>query len=161
MVKKYSANNALSIAPKDIPTDNPLRVIGLSLGAEVKQAYESLAFHQACQSILGLVQTSNKFIDEQAPWSLYKQGKQQEVEVVLYSVLESVRLAAYLLSPIIPNISSDIYQQLGWGINFNHQRETSTLLPFSIHSTWGVLSNQQHFEIPQPIFKRIETQKNI
>ena len=76
------------------------------------------------------MQASNKFIDEQAPWSLYKQGKQQEVEAVLYAVLESVRLAAYLLSPIIPNISSDIYQQLGWGINFNDQRESAIASTF-------------------------------
>jgi methionyl-tRNA synthetase len=106
-----------------------------------------------------LVQAGNKFIDEQAPWSLYKQGKQQEVEAVLYSVLESVRLAAYLLSPIIPNISSDIYQQLGLGINFNHQESLATA-PFTTHSTWGVLSPDQKLGTPQPIFKRIELPKH-
>jgi methionyl-tRNA synthetase len=155
MVKKYCAENALSVNHQAIPAENPLKAIGLNLGEKVKLAYESLAFNQACETVLSLVQASNKYIDEQAPWTLYKQGQQQEVETVLYTVLESVRLAAYLLSPIIPNISSDIYQQLGLEINFNEQTAS-----FSTHSQWGLLSNQQKLGKPQPIFKRIEPLKN-
>jgi methionyl-tRNA synthetase len=160
MVKKYSTGKVPSIDPEAIPNENALKAIGLGLGEQVKQAYTALAFNEACHSVLSLVQASNKFIDEQAPWSLYKQGKQEEVEVVLYTVLESVRLAAYLLSPIIPNISSDIYQQLGWGINFNDQTETSIVAPFSTHAIWGLLSDKQQLGTPQPIFKRIDTLKN-
>ncbi|MBC1237700.1 methionine--tRNA ligase [Nostoc sp. 2RC] len=161
MVKKYCAeNNVPPISKEAISDENPLKTIGLRLGEQVKQAYEQLAFNQACESILLLVQTSNKFIDEQAPWSLYKQGQQQEVEKVLYAVLESVRLAAYLLSPIIPNISSDIYQQLGFGINFNDRIQSSLNAPFATHATWGLLSGNQQLGKAQPIFKRIEPTKN-
>jgi len=160
MVKKYCTGDGVPIANEAINDENPLKAIGLSLGQQVKQAYEALAFNQACEAILMLVRTSNKFIDEQAPWSLYKQGKQQEVETVLYAVLESVRLAAYLLSPIIPNISSAIYQQLGFGIDFNDQIKTSMLAGFASHATWGVLTSTQSLGKPQPVFKRIETSKN-
>ncbi|BCL36184.1 methionine--tRNA ligase [Nostoc sp. MS1] len=156
MVKKYCANYALSITHEDIPAENALKRLGVSLGDKVKQAYEVLAFNQACELVLSLVQASNKFIDEQAPWTLYKQGRQQEVETVLYTVLESVRLSAYLLSPVIPNISSNIYRQLGLGIDFNEQTD---IVPFEIHSQWGLLSNQQQLAQPQPIFKRIEPPK--
>ncbi|MEA5564184.1 methionine--tRNA ligase [Anabaena sp. UHCC 0399] len=155
MVKKYCPENALSVNNEAVPAENPLKAIGLHLGEKVKQAYESLAFNQACENVLSLVQASNKYIDDQAPWTLYKQGQQQEVETVLYTVLESVRLAAYLLSPVIPNISSDIYQQLGFGIDFNEQTAS-----FDTHSKWGLLSNQQNLGKPQPIFKRIELPKN-
>ncbi|GAA6618482.1 methionine--tRNA ligase [Scytonema sp. NUACC26] len=160
MVKKYCAGNLPPVANDNISSDRTLKSIGLHLGEQVRNAYEALAFNRACESVLLLVQASNKFIDEQAPWSLYKQGQQQAVEQVLYAVLESVRLAAYLLSPIIPNISSDIYQQLGFGINFNEQIKTSIAAPFSIHGTWGVLSAQQKLGEPKPIFKRIELPKN-
>ncbi|GAX39984.1 methionyl-tRNA synthetase [Tolypothrix sp. NIES-4075] len=160
MVKKYCGGNVPQITNEEITDENPLKAIGLNLGEKVKNAYEALAFNHACESILTLVRASNKFIDEQAPWLLYKQGQQQAVEQVLYAVLESVRLAAYLLSPIIPDISSDIYQQLGFGINFNQQIESSTAAPFTIHSTWGVLSNEQKLGTPKPIFQRIEPPKN-
>ncbi|QLE57530.1 methionine--tRNA ligase [Nostoc sp. TCL26-01] len=160
MVKKYCANYALSITNENITDDNPLKAIGVNLEQKVQKSYESLAFNQACEVVLSLVQASNKFIDDQAPWTLYKQGKQQEVEKVLYAVLESVRLAAYLLSPVIPNISSDIYRQLGWEIDFNQQPESAVTAPFATHSQWGLLSNKQQLGQPQPIFKRIEPAKN-
>jgi methionyl-tRNA synthetase len=57
---------------------------------------------------------------------------------------------------VIPNISSNIYQQLGFGIDFNEQTATA---PFEIHSQWGLLSHKQNLGEPQPIFKRIETPK--
>ncbi|MFQ4146963.1 methionine--tRNA ligase [Chlorogloeopsis sp. ULAP02] len=159
MVKKYCAGNLPLITSEDIPVDNPLKAISLHLGEQVKTAYEALAFNQACDAILKLVQASNKFIDEQAPWSLYKQGQQKATEIVLYGVLESVRLAAYLLSPVIPNISSDIYQQLGFEIDFNEQSQTAIVAPFEIHGMWGVLSGKQKLGDPRPVFKRIETLK--
>ena len=160
MVKKYCSGNVPPITNEDIPIDNPLKAIGLRLAEQVENAYKTLAFNQACEAILSLVRASNKFIDDQAPWSLYKQGQQEAVEQVLYAVLESVRQAAYLLSPLIPDISSDIYQQLGYRINFNEQIKTAIAAPFAIHGTWGVLTNQQHLGEPRPIFKRIEPPKN-
>jgi len=75
---------------------------------------------------------------------------------VLYSVLESVRLAAYLLSPIIPNLSSEIYKQLGFDINFNDKVQILTTTPFTTHATWGILSDKQKLGEPRPVFQRIE-----
>lgn len=114
MARKYCSARVPNVAGEDIPSDNPLKAMGLTLGEEVARAYESLAFSSGCEAILALVRACNKYIDDRAPWTLYKQGQQLEVEEVLYSVLESVRQAAYLLSPIIPNISTEIYRQLGF-----------------------------------------------
>ncbi|BAZ42071.1 methionyl-tRNA synthetase [Calothrix sp. NIES-4101] len=160
MVKKYCGGNIPSVANEDIPAENPLKAIGLGLGEQVKNAYEALAFNQACTLVLSLVQASNKFIDDQAPWTLYKKGEQAAVEKVLYAVLESVRLAAYLLSPVIPTISTAAYQQLGFEIDFNNQINTSVVAAFQTHSQWGLLNCEQNLGVPQPIFKRIELPKN-
>jgi len=103
---------------EDIPTDN---LEGDWFGTwRSRPASLRSAGIQACKKVLTLVRASNKFIDEQAP-GLYKQG--QQVEQVLYAVLESVRLVAYLLSPIIPNVSSDIYKQLGFPTDFNEKHK--------------------------------------
>ncbi|AKG21886.1 methionine--tRNA ligase [Calothrix sp. 336/3] len=160
MVKKYCGGNLPAITNEDIPNDNPLKAIALDLGETVKVAYERLAFNQACEAIMTLVQASNKYIDDQAPWTLYKKGHQASVEQVLYTVLESVRLAAYLLSPVIPKISSDIYQQLGFGVDFNLQAVAAANTPFCTHGKWGLLSNQQTLGEPRPIFKRLELPQN-
>ncbi|MEL6162496.1 MAG: methionine--tRNA ligase [Cyanobacteria bacterium J06628_3] len=156
MVKKYCGGTVPSITSQDIPDDNPLKVIGLQLGEQVKANYEALAFNQSCEAVMRLSQACNKYVDEKAPWTLYKQGQQQEVEQVLYVILESVRLAAYLLSPVIPNISSDIYQQLGFRIDFNNQIDIANSVPFAVHGKWGLLSSEQKLGKAKPIFQSIE-----
>ncbi|WP_044290697.1 methionine--tRNA ligase [Rivularia sp. PCC 7116] len=161
MVKKYCSGNVPSIASDSVSEDNALKAIGLKLGEQVKANYETLAFDRACEAVLRFSQACNKYVDEQAPWKLYKQGKQEEVEQVLYVILESIRLAAYLLSPVIPNISSDIYQQLGFGIDFNNQIETANSAPFAVHGKWGLLSGEQQLGKAKPIFQSIEVTNKL
>ncbi|HEY9780689.1 MAG TPA: methionine--tRNA ligase [Leptolyngbyaceae cyanobacterium] len=161
MVRKYCNYNVPNCTSENLPDDQPLKAIALSLGEQVRKNYQALAFSQACEAILNLVRASNKFIDAQAPWTLYKQGRQQEVETVLYAVLESVRLAAYLLSPIIPNISTEIYKQLGFAIDFNNKTDISIAAPFRIHATWGILSEKQQLGDPRPVFQRLELLETV
>jgi methionyl-tRNA synthetase len=156
MVQKYCDRQVPNCQSEDIPSDHPLKAIGLCLREQVEPAYEELAFNRASDAVLALVRASNKFIDEQAPWKLYKQGQQEAVEQVLYAVLESVRLSAYLLSPIIPNISSDIYKQLGFATDFNDKTQISVAAPFTTHATWGILSDKQKLGEFRPIFPKIE-----
>ena len=156
MAKKYCGTCVPDCTGKDIPDEHPLKAIGLNLGDRVSQSYASLAFSRACEEIFTLIRACNKFIDEQAPWSLHKQGQHQAVAQVLYAVLESVRLAAYLLSPIIPNISSAIYQQLGFLIDFNDKTLINVKTPFTIHTAWGTLAARQSLGEPQPVFVRLE-----
>ena len=101
------------------------------------------------------MQTSNKFLDEKAPWSLYKQGQQAETERVLYAVLESVRQAAYLLSPLVPGISNAIYAQLGFSVDFN-QKAIAETIDYKDHAAWGYLPPGQTLGEASPVFQRIE-----
>ncbi|BAZ08179.1 methionine--tRNA ligase [Calothrix sp. NIES-3974] len=156
MVKKYCGGKIPPVKSADIADSHPLKAIGANLAQEVESAYNALAFNRACEATMTLVRACNKYIDEQAPWTLYKQGNSAAVGEILYAVLESVRLAAYLLAPIIPNISNDVYTQLGFTVNFNDQN-TFTHIPFAIHSQWGLLSDAQILGEPKPIFKRIDT----
>jgi methionyl-tRNA synthetase len=131
-----------------------LKSIGISLVADVHRHYGQLAFSQACEPILAMVRAGNKYVDEQAPWSLYKQGQTEKAATVLYSVLETVRLAAYLLSPIVPNLSTRIYQQLGYDVDFNGSSDF--LASLQHHASWGVLTGSQPLGDPEPVFQRLE-----
>ena len=156
MAQKYCGGNVPDISGEEVAADNFLKAVGSELGSKVAQAYGDLAFSIACDAILTSVRMGNKYIDEQAPWALYKQGKQADVEQVLYSVLESVRLAAYLLSPIIPNVSTQIYQQLGYSADFGDTRLMDVSTTFPNHQTWGILSARQVLGEPHPVFQKLE-----
>ncbi|MBD1863469.1 MULTISPECIES: methionine--tRNA ligase [Trichocoleus] len=161
MVYKYCDGKVPAVVGAEVAADHPLKAIGVTLGDRTSQSYQALAFSEACEAILALVRMGNKFIDEQAPWSLYKRGEQQAVEQVLYSVLESVRLAAYLLSPIIPNVSGAIYQQLGFAVDFNDRSLIDVSLPFVTHATWGILPGNQSLGDAKPVFQRLEAPEAV
>ena len=63
---------------------------------------------------MNLLRRANKYIDENEPWKLAKdEYKQDELENVLYNLLESIRYAATLLQSFIPTTANEIFNQLG------------------------------------------------
>jgi methionyl-tRNA synthetase len=155
MAHKY-CGGVVPLSGADIPLDNPLRSTGEGLGDRVSRAYHNLAFSVACEEILMVVRMGNKYIDDQAPWKLFKQGEQAAVEQVLYTILESVRLAAYLLSPVIPTVSTAIYKQLGYLIDFDNASLIDVSSIFFKHETWGILPAKQSLSTPSPVFQKLE-----
>jgi methionyl-tRNA synthetase len=150
MVHRYCQGFVPAIAP--IGEEHPLKAYGIALAELVSRDYENLAFAEACRAINHLVKISNKYIDEQAPWQQHKLGNKQTVAMVLYSALESVRLAAYLLAPITPNLSSAVYRQLGWDTDFN----CAPYPEFTEHSRWGILQCGQKLPAAEPVFQKLE-----
>jgi methionyl-tRNA synthetase len=166
MAKKYCQGCVPDCNVEDIDADNPLKIIGQKLGSQVSLAYNNLAFRDACDAIITLAHSSNKYIDDLAPWALFKQAKHPELAQVLYAALESARLAAYLLSPIVPKISTDIYRQLGLDIDFDlicgseiSRSNTGTTISSTVgvdHLEWGVLTANHPLGEPRPIFVKLE-----
>jgi len=154
MAGKYCGGSVPPVATADLPSDDALATLGDGLGERAAAAYERLQFNRACAEIIGLVAAGNKYLDGQAPWTLFKQGEQTRVEQVLYAVLESVRLSAYLLSPITPQLSTEIYRQLGYDLNFDDKTSLSGL--YERHARWGTLPPEQLLGEAKPVFARLE-----
>ena len=157
--------NASGLVPNvmgvEIANENPLKALGLSLGDRVTHAYDRLMFHEVCESVVELLMLGNVYVNEQAPWALYKLGKtdpekQIAAQQVVYAVLESVRLCAYLLSPIIPRISTCIYDQLGYSVNFDEFPLIDMSIDFQTHTSWGILKPMQVLGSARPIFQKLE-----
>lgn len=81
-----------------------------------KRYEEALAladFRAALETMWELLADSNKFLDGREPWTLYKDGKQVELESVLYDVLDVTRIAAIMIAPFMPEVAAEICRQLG------------------------------------------------
>jgi len=156
MLNKYCQGKIENLTGENINQDNPIKQRGLELTQKVVSAYNNLHFNLGCDEILNLIRACNKYIDDSAPWKLYKEQKQEQVEQILYTVLESVRLCAYLLAPIIPNLSNAIYQQLGFEVDFNSKDHVKLTELFLNHSNWGKLPLNKDLPKAQPIFSRLE-----
>lgn len=156
MVGKYCRGQGPQLTGADLPADSPLPSLARGLDRQLQSDYADLRLSQACDRILTLIRACNKYIDESAPWKQYREGRQALVEQILYGVLESVRFAAYWLSPVIPKIGTEIYRQLGFSLDFNAPHTLQKNAPFAAHSQWGVLSANAQLNKPHPVFVKLE-----
>ena len=69
--------------------------------------------NEAIILIFDVLRRSNKYVDETTPWILFKEGKLERLESVLYNLLEAVRVCSILLQPFIPSSCEKIFKQLG------------------------------------------------
>lgn len=96
------------------PIDEDLRQLALALPAAVEGKMSTLHVAEAIDSIFTLLRRSNKYIDETMPWALAKDdGQRARLGTVLYTLLESIRFAATMLEPYLPETAQKIFAQLG------------------------------------------------
>jgi methionyl-tRNA synthetase len=95
--------------------DTILREQGQVTVARVLSQVEQLRLNDALANVLGYVNRINSYLEQGAPWSLAKQkGRQREVETILYTAAEALRLAATLLWPVMPERIAELWRRLGW-----------------------------------------------
>ncbi len=82
---------------------------------KVDEAMMQYAPHKALDEIFKVIQRANKYIDENAPWTLAKDMDANGTRLahVLYNLIEVCRIAAVLLKPFIPGSSDKIFSQIG------------------------------------------------
>ncbi|KAK8959194.1 hypothetical protein KSP40_PGU020812 [Platanthera guangdongensis] len=121
---------------------------------KAKDYYENLSLSSACDSVLEIGNTGNLYIDERAPWSLFKQGgsSYETAAKDLVLILEALRIIAVALSPVAPSLCFRIYSQLGFS---KDQFEATTWAD----TKWGGLKVGSVMAEPKPVFARIETEK--
>ena len=82
---------------------------------------------EACETVMNFAKRCNKYIDETAPWTLAKdENSLPRLSAVLYNLLECIRLLGIMLSPVIPNSSKSITEQLNnsdYTLNFGETKE--------------------------------------
>lgn len=96
------------------PVDEELRSMALALPSRVEAKMQGLHVADAIDEIFTLLRRSNKYIDETMPWALAKdESKKARLGTVLYNLLESIRFAATMLKPYLPDTADKIFAQLG------------------------------------------------
>ncbi|XP_076240243.1 methionyl-tRNA synthetase, mitochondrial isoform X2 [Calliopsis andreniformis] len=85
------------------------------LGGKVKQLYDKCDLHYAVDAIMKMLFIANEMFNHHEPWHLRKYKNPdsiRELEAVISLSLESVRVSALLLYPIVPMLSSKILDML-------------------------------------------------
>ena len=78
----------------------------------VDEAYDRLAFHEALQKVMDLVDAANRHVNAKEPWKLVKTDPAAAARC-LYEVARLLKLAAVALAPVMPTIAVEMWKQLG------------------------------------------------
>jgi methionyl-tRNA synthetase len=143
-----------------IPTPSPPQEIDRSLQevsekvlSQLSSHMDDLAFNKALSTIWEMVNATNKYVDETAPWSLAKEEKDRpRLATVLYQALESLRIIALLLAAFMPSTSEKMWSQLVMEGNIWEQN-------LRLNGKWGGLKPGRRVVKPTPLFPRIDSAK--
>ena len=105
----------------------------------LKEQLDNLEIDKAINDIMNFVRSINVFMEQNEPWKLVKSDKVQAGNI-LYHCAESLRLAAVMLSPVMPSKTKDILDILGTN---------------DVELVWGKLESGSKISISKPIFPRI------
>jgi methionyl-tRNA synthetase len=96
------------------PQEDEVKTIALELFDKTEDAINDFDFHLALKEIWMLVDRTNLYIEQMAPWNLAKkESGQEKLVTVLYTSREALRFIALFLKPFMPDSAESIYRQLG------------------------------------------------
>jgi methionyl-tRNA synthetase len=155
MIDKYCARKLTR--PKSVES-YPVEEFGLrvspTLGIiEYVNAMTGNAPNVASHVALNLALQCNQIVDASRPWALAKDSAEREhLDQVLYTLAESLRIIAILISPVLPWAADGIFDQLNWKMELSGKEERFSLAD----AEWGRLPDGHVVGKPVPLFPRIE-----
>ncbi len=98
--------------------DSELKELVEAMPQKVSNCMDKLLIPQALAEIFKGIQRANKYIDETAPWVLAKdEANSARLAGVMYNLCETLRFAATLLQPFLPDTAPRMAAQLGLDVS--------------------------------------------
>jgi methionyl-tRNA synthetase len=130
------------------PSESAIQERVADLPVLVRDHVMALRFREALDEIWNLVTTLNREIDEKKPWVLYKEGRGNELDALLYDLCEGLRWLAVLLFPFMPSKATEMWRQLGL--------EGTPEVRWAEALRWGGLAAGTQTEPGAALFPRLE-----
>ncbi|MDR7481552.1 MAG: methionine--tRNA ligase [Armatimonadota bacterium] len=132
--------------------DRALRTLARAVAEALPEHVARVNLSQALAEVWRLLGAANKYLDDEAPWSVRAQGRPERAGAILYNTLEAVRIATILLHPVLPVATQRIWRQLGVAAPLEGQRLDDT-------RRWGGLEAGQPVAPGAPVFPRIDVRR--
>lgn len=111
MTKKYFGGVVPAPAGEE-GTDAELKAAVAAAKEAFARDMDDFRVADALDAVFAMLRRANKYIDETTPWALAKdEAKKARLGTVLYNLLEAIRAAAVMLTPIIPATAESIFAQ--------------------------------------------------
>ena len=152
MVEKYFGGT-LPAERESSDADDDLKQMASTLRDRYEAEMERFQFQNALEQIFKTIQRANKYIDENAPWTLAKDpANRARLAAVMYNLLETVRICAVLLTPFIPDSAEKIFDQIG---------ACPCCRTWEKANVWGSLRPDVTVHKGEALFPRIDAEKAL
>jgi len=152
MVEKYFGGT-LPAERESSDADCDLKTMASTLRDRYEAEMEHFQFQNALEQVFKTIQRANKYIDENAPWTLAKDpANRARLATVMYNLLETIRICAVLLTPFIPDSAEKIFDQIG---------ACPCCRTWENANVWGSLRPDVTVHKGEALFPRIDAEKAL
>ena len=152
MVEKYFGGT-LPTERENSDADCDLKTMASTLRDRYQAEMERFQFQNALEQVFKTIQRANKYIDENAPWTLAKDpANRARLATVMYNLLETIRICAVLLTPFIPDSAEKIFDQIG---------ACPCCRTWEKANVWGSLRPDVTVHKGEALFPRIDAEKAL
>ena len=152
MVEKYFGGT-LPAERESSDADDDLKQMASTLRDRYEAEMEHFQFQNALEQVFKTIQRANKYIDENAPWTLAKDpANRARLATVMYNLLETIRICAVLLTPFIPDSAEKIFDQIG---------ACPCCRTWEKANVWGSLRPDVTVHKGEALFPRIDAEKAL
>jgi methionyl-tRNA synthetase len=145
MVERYR-DGVVPVADPAAELANDFEGLSESVAAHLDRAEITLALDQIWSRG---VRRLNRYVEEQAPWKLAKdEGADVQLDQVLYSLVEGLRMVTVLLYPYVPEVAERLLAALG---------QDGDRVPSLEQARLGAQPGGVSVPKLEPLFPRIET----
>ncbi|MBE6537457.1 MAG: methionine--tRNA ligase [Ruminococcaceae bacterium] len=148
MTKKYF-DGIVPAPTEETELDRDLKNTMLEAVNKARELMASYHVADSLDELFTALRRANKYIDETTPWILAKnEADKPRLATVIYNLLETVRIAAVVLTPYIPATAERIFSQLG-----TDKKDYSTVADF------GALEAGKPLGEASTLFARVDEKK--
>ena len=152
MAEKYFGGT-LPTERESSDADDDLKQMASTLRDRYETEMEHFQFQNALEQVFKTIQRANKYIDENAPWTLAKDpANRARLATVMYNLLETIRICAVLLTPFIPDSAEKIFDQIG---------ACPCCRTWEKANVWGSLRPDVTVHKGEALFPRVDAEKAL
>ncbi len=127
--------------------DRELAAAATRMVAEYIARMNDFAFNRALQAVWEVIALANKYIVVNAPWELAKDpARQERLATVLFHLVETLRLLALVLQPVMPETATRMTRALG----------IQAAADLSSQASWGLSVPGTEIAVVPSLFPRLD-----
>jgi methionyl-tRNA synthetase len=115
MVEKYFDGKVPKKGTFTNSNEQKIRMLVENTEEPFQNQMEALAFSAALKLVWNLIIGANLYIEQEAPWSLAKNGKTEQLASVMANLVDVLKLTVKLITPFMPETAVRINTQLNPG----------------------------------------------